>query len=109
MDYQIFFALPGDEYNAEWMDAEDEDGCALEPKLCKDKRVKLCLFPAISQHQSTLAELDENDVTAAFACNKRFTFLRKVGEEIDPEAVVAKAVVLMERSYPQPDAIVERE
>jgi hypothetical protein len=96
-DYQIFYCQPGDQYVSAWMAAEDDDGQPLVADTCKDKKIRLCLFPAIAQHQSTLSELDPDDITTAFACNKRFSFQSNVGEVVDSKAIISKAVVLMER------------
>ncbi|KAF2704592.1 hypothetical protein K504DRAFT_494844 [Pleomassaria siparia CBS 279.74] len=95
-EYRIFFALPGEEYNAEWMVAEDENGHAIEPEACKSRKVKLCWFPAISQCEGTMAGVSLDDISTAFACNKPFNLQRMIGDEISPDSVVAKAVVLMD-------------
>jgi hypothetical protein len=96
-DYRIFYYQPGDQYDSTWMEAEDEDGRSLEADMCNSKKISLCLFPAVAQHQSDLSELDPDDITAVFACNKRFSFRANVGDVVEPQAIVSKAVVLIER------------
>jgi hypothetical protein len=94
VDYGFVYCQPGAQYDSTWMEAEDEDGRPLKADVCNAKKIRLCLFPGVVQHQK---DLDPDDITAVFACNKRFSFGLNVGEVIDPEAILSKAVVLMER------------
>jgi hypothetical protein len=94
VDYGFVYCQPGAQYDSTWMEAEDEDGRPLKADVCNAKKIRLCLFPGVVQHQK---DLDPDDITAVFACNKRFLFGLNVGEVIDSEAILSKAVVLMER------------
>jgi hypothetical protein len=96
-DYQIFYCQPGDQYDSKWMKAEDEDGRPLESDVCNAKEIRLCLFPGVAQQPSTLSDLDPDNITAVFACNKRFSFRANVEAVVESTAIVSKAVVLMER------------
>lgn len=96
MDYRIFFCSPGTLFDSAWMEAEDSEGCPLDGKACKSKRVRLCLFPAITQHQSNIANLSTDDITAAYVCNKPFPLRLKPGEMVDAREIVSKAVVVVD-------------
>ncbi len=45
--YEVVLYPPGSAFNNETMEAESMDGCPLQDKDCKDRRVRLCIFGAI--------------------------------------------------------------
>jgi len=96
-EYCLFFFKPGDEYNPEWMIAEDEEGRILEREGCISN-IRLCLFPGISQYQNNTPQVEPDDISTAFSYKKPFTFQWMNEAAHSMNHVIAKAVVLMEHS-----------
>ena len=96
MDFQIFFSHPGDAFNSTWMKAVDLEGCRMTEETCVPRKVRLCMFPAITQRPSDLSKLEAGDVDAALLRSKPWSFQMESRKNIDGTSIVAKAVVVIE-------------
>ncbi|KAF2678257.1 hypothetical protein K458DRAFT_139693 [Lentithecium fluviatile CBS 122367] len=91
-DYRIHFVVPGTPYDARWMKPEDIDTTDAE---CRDRRVKICLFPALAEHTADALGPDA-DIEDALVMNKPFLPSSREREGFNRANMISKAVVLVE-------------
>jgi hypothetical protein len=92
-EYRIHFVPPGTTFDAVWMTPVDNDGHSIPSAECRNKRVKICLFPALAEHVADALGADA-EVAEALVMNKQFFPTRQESERFKPTSTISKAVVI---------------
>jgi hypothetical protein len=77
------------------MEAEDNKGQSLDPLICNEMRVSLCLFPGLVQAPTRKLPADADISAALIHAKKFFPTGEKTSPSLDYEVVLAKAIVLV--------------
>jgi len=94
-EYRVYFARPETSFDPVWMEAEDHGGGKLDPLSCVEKKVSICLFPALVRAPTEKLPEDAEIAAALIQAKRFFPSSEEVSPSMDHDVVIAKAVVLV--------------
>ncbi|KAI4658177.1 uncharacterized protein J4E79_007159 [Alternaria viburni] len=94
-EHRVYFARPDTSFDPFWMEAEDHGGDSLDSLSCVEKKVSICLFPALVRAPTEKLPEDAEIAAALIQAKRFFPSSEEVSPSMDQDVVITKAVVLV--------------